>query len=154
MVVVWWLLGGLATMAAVFVAGMRGKWPPVLAAVRAMNKRFMNPRQMRTAGEPGAYAGIVRHVGRTSGRPYETPIGIEETPDGFVVALPYGTAADWLKNVLAAGEAEFVHEGSTYRVDRPRVVGPDEVLKFFDEGDRRTFTTMHVVDFLLVDRAG
>ena len=150
--VVWWALGGLATLGAVFVAGMRWKWAPVTTTVRRMNKRFMNPRQLRTAGGPGAYAGIVRHVGRTSSRPYETPIGIEETPDGFAVALVYGTGADWLKNVLAAGAAEFVHEGVVHRVGRPRVVGGAEAIEFFGDADRRTFAAMNVDEFLLVDR--
>ncbi len=148
----WWVLGGLLGIGVVFFAGMRAKWPPVLTAVRRMNKRFMNPRQMRTAGEPEAYAGIVRHVGRSSGRAYETPIGIEEAPDGFVVALPYGTHADWLRNVLAAGGAEFVLDGVTHRVGHPRVVGPDEALGYFDEGEQRTFAVMRIEDFLLVDR--
>jgi hypothetical protein len=29
---------------------------------------------MRTEGRPGAYAGIIRTVGRRSGRPYATPV--------------------------------------------------------------------------------
>lgn len=150
MPVVYVAVGGLVALVVVFAAGMRAKWPPVTSAVRRLNKRFMNPRQMRTAGQPGAYAGIVRHVGRTSGTAYETPVGIEETPDGFVIALPYGTSPDWLKNVLAAGSAELVREGSTYPVVEPRVVGPNEALEFFPEGDRRTFRTMHVEEFLVL----
>jgi hypothetical protein len=39
-------------------------------------------------------------VGRTSGRPYETPVEAFATDDGFLVALPYGPDTDWLKNVL------------------------------------------------------
>lgn len=153
MPVVYVVVGGLAALAAVFLVGMRTHWPPVTTAVRRMNKRFMNPRQMRTAGRPGAYAGVIRHVGRSSGTAYETPVGIEETPDGFVIALPYGTSPDWLKNVLAAGSAELVWEGATHSVDRPRVVGPGEALEFFPEGERRTFRTMHVEDFLRLHRA-
>ncbi|MEX1281204.1 MAG: nitroreductase family deazaflavin-dependent oxidoreductase [Acidimicrobiia bacterium] len=152
MPIVYAVVGGLVVLAGVFVVGMRMQWAPVTTAVRRMNKRFMNPRQMRTAGQPGAYAGIVRHVGRSSGAAYETPVGIEETPDGFVVALPYGTTADWLKNVLAAGSAELVRDGATHGVDRPRVVGPDEALEYFPEGEQRTFRTMHVDEFLLLRR--
>ncbi|MGZ4612806.1 MAG: hypothetical protein ACXV1K_06490 [Kineosporiaceae bacterium] len=51
---------------------------------------------MRTAGSPGAYASVVRHVGRTSGRRYETPVVPVATDGGFVVPLPYGPGTDWL----------------------------------------------------------
>ena len=61
------LLGGT------FFFGMRSKNPIVLGAVIWLSKTWLNKSQMRTAGTPGAYAGIVRHVGRVSGRAYETP---------------------------------------------------------------------------------
>ncbi len=120
------LVVGLVFLLGVFVGvvlgGMRSKSPPVLNAVRRFNRSVSNPRQMATAGSPGAYASVIRHVGRTSGREYETPIGAIATEDGFVVALPYGANADWLKNLLASGSASIVNEGSTYRVDQPEVV--------------------------------
>ena len=111
----------VAALGAVFVVGMRRKSPAVQGAVRRTS-RAMKPLAMRTAGRPGAYASVIRHVGRTSGRGYETPIVAEPVEGGFVIALPYGTAADWVKNVLAAGSAELVDEGTTYTVDRPELV--------------------------------
>lgn len=152
MTVLWWVLGTLAAAGGVFFAGMRGKWRPVVDGVRRMNRRFMNPMQMKTAGRPGAYAGIIRHVGRSSGRAYETPVGIEETPDGFVIALPYGARADWVRNVLASGGAELVYEGDVIAVDGPRVVGGADAFEYFDDGDLRTFRMMKVDDFLLLHR--
>lgn len=121
----------------VFMAGMRYKWPFVLDWVRRMNRRFMNPRQMRTAGTAGAYAGIIHHIGRKSGKEYQTPVGILAVDDTFVIVLPYGTRPDWLKNVLAAGSATLTHEGVTHAVDQPEVIGVDSVEAFTD-ADRRT----------------
>ena len=69
------LLVAVAAIGAVFAIGMRTKYPPVTTAVRRMNRKVMNPRAMKTAGTPGAYAGVIRHVGRRSGTEYETPIG-------------------------------------------------------------------------------
>jgi len=112
----------LGVFVGVVLGGMRSKSPPVLNAVRRFNRDLGNPRQMATAGAPGAYASVIRHVGRTSGREYETPIGAIATEDGFVSALPYGASADWLKNLLASGSAISVNEGRTYRVDQPEVV--------------------------------
>jgi deazaflavin-dependent oxidoreductase (nitroreductase family) len=141
---------GVATLGLVFLLGMRAKSPPVVDAVRRTNRRVFNPVQLRSAGQPGAYASVVRHVGRTSGRPYATPVGAVQTDDGFVIALPYGTRADWVRNVLAAGSATIVHEGRTYDVVGPRVVATSEVLRFFPESDRRGFRVLHIDDTLQV----
>jgi hypothetical protein len=83
MVVVWILLGMilvLVVLGGLWFLGMRGKWPVVLDFQRKVNRRVFNPRQMRSAGTSGAYAGIVRHVGRSSGRPYETPVASRMSP--------------------------------------------------------------------------
>lgn len=130
-------LVGLAALVAVFLAGMRTKWPPVSDRVRYINRRFLNPQQMETAGEPGAYAQILRHTGRTSGQAYETPLAIVPTDDGFIIGLVYGERTQWLRNVLAAGQAEVVREGVVYRVDRPEVVPMAEATAFFSASDQR-----------------
>jgi deazaflavin-dependent oxidoreductase (nitroreductase family) len=130
---------GLSAVGAIFLGGMRAKWPPVVNAVRQLNMRVFNPRQMESAGQPGAFAGILRHTGRTSGKAYEVPLGIEPTDDGFVIALVYGDDTQWLKNVMAAGRAEVVKDGQEYQVERPQLVPVAEVLDHFSPGDRRLF---------------
>jgi deazaflavin-dependent oxidoreductase (nitroreductase family) len=122
---------------AAFFFGMRGKWPFVLDAVRAMNKRFLNPRQMRSAGTPGAYAAVIHHTGRSSGRTYATPVGVVRIDDDFLIALPYGTRPDWVRNVLKAGSAEIDLEGAHHSVERPEVVSANTMMDRFPESDRR-----------------
>ena len=78
----------------------------------------------------------------------ETPIGIVATDDAFLVALPYGTRAQWLRNVLAAGEAELVHEGATHAVDRPELIPTSTVADRFSPTDQRLFRLMAVNDCL------
>ena len=109
----------LVAIGVVFFVGMRTGSPLVRNVVRRFNRTFGNPHQMKTAGKPGAYASVIRHVGRTTGRSYETPMVPFATEDGFVIALPYGSGTDWLKNVMASGSATIVHEGNTYQVDQP-----------------------------------
>ena len=142
----------LASMAVVFILGMRTKNPSVLGGVRRMNRAFWNPRAMETAGTPGAYASIIRHVGRTSGRDYETPVGAVATRDGFVIALPYGSQADWLKNVLASGRAVIVDEGLTYEVDQPEIIGSDEAAIHFSQQELRAQRLFGVDESLRVRR--
>ncbi len=147
------LLVGMAAIAAIFLGGMHAKWPPVVSAVRRLNLRVMNPRQMQTAGQPGAFAQILRHTGRTSGRPYETPLGIEPTDDGFVIALVYGDDTQWLRNVLASGHAEVVRDDVTYAVERPEVVPLADVIDWFKPSDRRLFGLFSVRNCLRLYRA-
>jgi len=133
------IVAGAATLGILFVLGMRAKSGLVLRPIIALSKAAINPRQLRTAGTPGAYAGIVRHRGRVSGRAYETPVGIVAAGDAFLIALPYGTRAQWARNVLASGSAALVTEGCTYEVDRAELVPMDAVIDAFPEGDRRGF---------------
>ena len=142
------LLIGLALLVAIFLGGMRTKWPPVVDTVRRLNTNVFNPQQMETAGQPGAFAQILRHTGRTSGKAYETPLGIEPTEDGFVIALVYGERTQWSRNVLAAGHAEVIRDGVTYAVERPEVVPIDEVAGYFKASDRRMTGFLGVTEAL------
>ena len=151
-------IGGLLLVLAVFgvafMIGMRTKYPPVLTAVRRMNRAVMNPQAMKTAGQPGAYAGVVRHVGRKSGTPYETPIGPYPTDYGFDIALPYGSSPDWLKNVVAAGSAVIVHEGVAYSVDLPELIPAADAMDSVPPSEQRSIRAFAVDNFLRVRRVG
>ena len=129
----------LSAVATAFVIGMRTKSRLVQGPVVWFSRRFMNPRQLRVAGEPGAYASIVRHRGRRSGQPYETPVGVVADRSSFLIALPYGSRAQWVRNVLAAGSATLVTEGETVAVDRPELVATREVAGLFSASDQRLF---------------
>lgn len=142
------LLVLLLGAALAFVIGMRTKSPIVLGLVRRMNKAVMNPMQMKTAGTPGAYASVIRHRGRTSGRTYETPIVAVPTEDGVVIALPYGDQADWVKNVLANGTATIVHEDETFEVVDPELVAMSEVEAHFPDSDQRAHRAFAVTQAL------
>ena len=127
----------LAVLAAVFVGGLRLEWPPVVDLLRRMNRSLFAAQQLETAGLPGAYAGVVHHVGRRSGTSYATPVSIKRYGDDFVIALVYGRRSDWARNVLAAGEAVVDLEGATYQVTDPRIVPMTEVEAAFPPGDQR-----------------
>lgn len=148
-----WVVGGLIALGGGFLLGMRMKIPFVVNGIRRMNRAVMNPRQMKTAGTPGAFAAVIRHVGRKSGKQYETPIGVTASEDGFLVALPYGPNTDWMKNLMAAGSATIVYEGETIAVDQPRVLPIDTMMHAFKPSDRRSFGAFGVSDCLVLHRA-
>jgi deazaflavin-dependent oxidoreductase (nitroreductase family) len=141
----------LAAIGIVFVVGMRKNSPPVLNAARRAS-RATKPIVLRSAGRPGASASVIRHVGRTTGRSYETPVDAVATEDGFVIALPYGSNTDWLKNVLAKGSATIVDEGTTYAVDQPEIVATAVAAPLFPPETQRTLRLFAVEQCLQVRR--
>ncbi len=127
---------GIIALLALQLVSLRTGWAPGVTAVRRFNRRFMNRRALQKAGQPGAYASVIRHVGRNTGTHYETPVGVVDTDEGLLISLPYGTSPDWLKNVLAAGAGELVHEGRTMSVEDPELVPADSVAAYSSRGDR------------------
>jgi deazaflavin-dependent oxidoreductase (nitroreductase family) len=142
----------LAVVGVVFVLGMRAKSPIVLRPLIAFSRRVLNPRQLRQAGRPGAFASIIRHRGRRTGRPYETPVGVISEGDTFLIILPYGPRTQWLRNVIAAGEATLITEGRTIHVVRPTVIPTHEVAARFSAADRRSIRLLGTDDCLRLHR--
>ena len=140
------LLVGLVAAVGVLVVGMRAHWAPATEAMRRLT--VVMSKGQKGSGEAGATYGLLRHVGRSSGTTYETPLGIEPTEDGFVIAIVYGERTQWVKNVLAAGSAEIVLEGRTYPVERPAIVPIAEANAYIPEGDQRTSSLMGVTEAL------
>jgi deazaflavin-dependent oxidoreductase (nitroreductase family) len=146
------LFVGLVAIALVFMLGMRAKSPLVLGPLIRLQRAIINPRQMRSAGKPGAYAAVILHRGRASGRQYETPVGAVAADGGFVIALVYGSRTNWLRNVLASGSATIVHEGHAYAVDQPEIVPMQVAGAHFTAGDQRGFRWLGIDQALRVRR--
>jgi deazaflavin-dependent oxidoreductase (nitroreductase family) len=142
----------VATIGIVFMVGMRRKSAAVVNAVRRLS-RATKAGPLKTAGTRGAYASVVRHVGRTSGKSYETPVHAVATDGGFAIALPYGSSSDWAKNVLARGVAAIVYGGRTYSVDEPKIVPLAEATLNFTSADRLAHRLFGVKECLIVRRA-
>jgi deazaflavin-dependent oxidoreductase (nitroreductase family) len=66
--------------------------------------------------------GILYHVGRRSGKTYQTPVNLFRDGGEIVVALTYTSDSDWVKNVLEAGGCEIKTQGKTLVLTRPRLV--------------------------------
>src|SRR5215207_3518878 len=81
-------------------------------------KHYFNPLTRRLAQSSHGPFSIVRHVGRRSGKQYETPIMAAPIEDGFVIELTYGPDVDWYKNVVAAGGCTVIWHGKEYVIDK------------------------------------
>jgi deazaflavin-dependent oxidoreductase (nitroreductase family) len=108
----------LTTPSPDFAAGR----PRRSAPIRAIAKPF-GPIASHMAGtRVFPLWGIVRHTGRTSGKPYTTPVVVRPTPDGFLIPLPFGDATQWAKNLFAAGGGSIRYAGREHQVEEPRII--------------------------------
>jgi deazaflavin-dependent oxidoreductase (nitroreductase family) len=122
-----------------------------MAFLRPFTLRFVNPITRRFAGRL-PWFGIIGYVGRRSGRGYRTPMNVFRVGDGYVFALTYGADVDWVKNVLAAGEAELTTRGRTMRLVEPELVH-DPSRRLMPQPVRFFLGLMRVHDFLRMTRA-
>ena len=118
---------------------------PLPRWIGKINKRVFNPREIRKNRYP-----VLSHVGRSSGRLYETPIDALETDTGFVCVVRYGTNSDWVQNTLANGDARIRVDGEEFALTSPRLLSEDEALTRFDPPEK--FKTAE--HFLFLDAVG
>ena len=66
---------------------------------------------------------VIKHRGRTSGKPYETIVTAYRKGNVLAIGLAHGKT-DWVKNVLAAGEADLHFIRKDVHITNPRVLPP------------------------------
>jgi deazaflavin-dependent oxidoreductase (nitroreductase family) len=111
----WVILLLVLLLAPILLIRFRKRW------VAAFNLAVTNRITSRFAARLPGF-GILRHVGRKSGRLYRTPVNVFRAPDGFLIALTYGRESEWVKNVLAAGGCELETRGVRHRLFAPTIV--------------------------------
>jgi deazaflavin-dependent oxidoreductase (nitroreductase family) len=63
----------------------------------------------------------IEHRGRKSGKTYQTVVTPYRKGNTLAIALAHGKT-DWVKNVLAAGEADVLLGRKTVHIVNPRIV--------------------------------
>ena len=81
-------------------------------------KHTLNRLTSRMARAGRGPFSLIRHVGRRSGRTYETPVILARAPEGFIAELTYGVQVNWYRNGVAAGGCVVIHRRREYRVTR------------------------------------
>jgi len=109
-------------------------------AVARFNRRITNPLARRF-GRWAPLNGTLEHVGRKSGKRFETPLNIFETADGFVIPIGYGLESHWVQNALA-GKPLVVHKaGRSVPVANARIVSKADAERLVTRG--RTVFRLH-----------
>jgi deazaflavin-dependent oxidoreductase (nitroreductase family) len=92
---------------------------PIPRTVATFNKRVTNHLTSPFAGHLPGFA-VVKHRGRTSGRPYRTPVNAFRRGDHYVFVMTYGPDVDWVRNVEAAGACDIETRGRVVHLVEPR----------------------------------
>ncbi len=121
---------------------------PIPISLGKFNKRVTNRLMIRRANHPPFAA--IRHRGRTSGQEYRIPINAFPRGDEVVFALTYGSGADWVKNVLAAGRATLEYSGDELELEAPRIVGRADAIEAFPGYVRLATKLIGVTEYLVM----
>lgn len=122
--------------------------PQLRDRIRQFNKRRLNPLTLKIAGDSSGTYAALKHVGRRSGRTYQTPVVAELLDDGFVIPLPYGANVDWCRNVMAAGGCTLRWNEHEYTLDQPKLLPREAALRGFPWAQRFIFTSGGIKQFL------
>ena len=90
---------------------------PLSRQMARFNKRFTNRFTRHIASWAPGFA-LLEHVGRRSGRPYETPVNVFRAENQYLFALTYGDS-EWVRNVLAAGKCVIRTRGHRISLVEP-----------------------------------
>jgi deazaflavin-dependent oxidoreductase (nitroreductase family) len=90
---------------------------------------------------------LIRHVGRRSGRTYETPIILGKVTEGFVAELTYGEKVNWYKNVLAADGCVVLHHRKQYNLTAIEPCDPERGRRAFPLPLRLVLTALRRTEF-------
>ncbi len=84
--------------------------------------KYLNPALKPIARYlPGT--ATIEHRGRKSGKPYKTIVATYRKGNLLAIALGHGKT-DWVKNVLAAGDADLRFARHTMHITNPRILPP------------------------------
>lgn len=93
---------------------------------RRVVTRHLNPIVRPLARRLPTFA-ILTHRGRTSGRSHRTPVNVFRRGSDYYFFLTYGSDAQWVKNILAAGCCTIETRGQIVALDRPELITDPEL---------------------------
>ena len=151
-------IGGVVVLA---VGGMALAWLVLLPRIFRRNrdlrlkrgpvKKFLtsyNDMTRKISGTQRSSWGLLTHVGRRSGRVYQTSLGTNAYGDGFLLPLGYGPHTDWYRNLMAAGVGTLTWKGRTYQLARPELISGPEAMRAWPIRDRILLHLAGMHDFV------
>ncbi len=111
-------------MSSAWVSGYRWRVSRVRNGGLWLLKNTLNRVTSTVARSGHGPFSLVEHVGRKSGKTYQTPIIVARVPDGFIAELTYGENVNWYRNIEAAGSCVLIVAALGITLLRSSVVHP------------------------------
>lgn len=125
--------------------------PTRIRRIRPFTTRFVNPiTRLFVAWLP--WFAIISYRGRRSRTQYRTPMNAFRHGSDWIFALTYGADVQWVRNVLAAGEADLEQRGRITHLVDP-VVFTDPTRRFMPWPVRIFLRLIRVNEFLRMHQA-
>jgi len=109
----------------------------------------LNPITIRAAKAGRGPFSLVKHVGRKSGKHYETPIIVAPVEGGFVGELTYGDDVAWYRNSVAANGCVLVVDGVDHVIDGIERISAEQGLAAFPAPQRAILKLLRRRHFVL-----
>jgi len=93
---------------------------------RHIATRYLDPPLLPIARRVPTF-GILTHPGRKTGRVYRTPINVFRRGSDYLFFLTYGSDAQWVKNILAAGSCSLETRGRVVQLVEPELITDPEL---------------------------
>ncbi len=115
-----------------------------------LSKHVINPLLRHAAGSTNTPFALVQHIGRHTGKHYETPIIVMPEVKNFIAALTYGQQVQWYKNITAAKYCTIVWHKKTYAITAIDIISPKEALQAFPQHLRKILQIHGTKDFIIM----
>ncbi len=113
-----------------------------------INRWLFNPIEVKRGVRP-----VLTHVGRSSGRSYQTPLDAHPVDGGFVFFPIYGPDSDWVQNILASGSAVLTIDGDRIELISPRLVTEAQIREELPSDVKLPSGFLKISNFLRMDRS-
>ena len=114
--------------------------------------RVLNPA-IRPLARQVAPLATLQHIGRHSGRSYETPVMAFRVGEGWIVTLAYGRDVHWLRNIEHTGNALMTRSGKAIRVGSPTRLAMTDAAPSLPAWARNALSMARVRDCVRLDPA-
>lgn len=111
-----------------------------------VSKRLFNKSEIKKGIRP-----VLTHVGRSSGRLYQTPLDAHPVAGGYIFIPVYGSRSDWVQNILAAGGASLRLDGEEHELVSPRVITEEAAWQLLPTETKPPPRLLNVTEFLQMD---
>ena len=116
--------------------------------LRTFNKRYLNRLMGKLAYCPHGPFCVIYHVGRRSGKAYQTPIIAYPDDGSFIIALTYGPEVDWYRNISTAGRCKLLWHRREFAIEKIEPVEIETALPHFPLPARLVLRTIGIRYFV------